>query len=274
MRLGAPVQNFSTPEQWIASLRQHGYRAAYYPLDADVDIQTHNQYAEAAQRADITIAEVGAWSNPISPEDEIRNAAIEKCQVQLALADEVGARCCVNIAGSRSEKWDGPHPDNLSDDTFNLIVETVQAIIDAVNPIRSFYVLETMPWIFPDSPESYLKLMKAINRKHFAVHLDPVNLINCPHRYFNNGTFLRECFRILGPHIKSCHAKDVILKDTLTVHLDEVRPGLGGLDYKIFLSCINQLSNVSLMLEHLPDEDYPRAAAYIRKTARGIDIPL
>lgn len=274
MRLGAPVQDCSTPEQWIVSLREFGYSAAYYPLDADADRQTHQRYAEAAQHADIIIAEVGAWSNPISPDDGTRNAAIEKCHVQLALADEVGARCCVNIAGSRSAKWDGPHPDNLSDDTFNLIVETVRAIIDAVNPKRSFYVLETMPWIFPDSPESYLRLVKAINRKQFAVHLDPVNMINCPRRYFNNSAFLQECFRLLGPYIKSCHAKDIILKDTLTVHLDEMRPGLGGLDYKTFLSCINQLDDVPLMLEHLPDEDYPHAAEYIRKTAREIDISL
>jgi len=202
----------------------------------------------------------------------IRNAAIEKCQAQLALADEVDARCCVNIAGSCSEKWDGPHPDNFSSDTFDLIVETVRTIIDAAKPTRSFYVLETMPWIFPDSPESYLKLVKAINRQQFAVHLDPVNLINCPRRYFNNSDFLQECFRLLGPHIKSCHAKDIILKDALTVHLDEVRPGLGGLDYKTLLRCVNQLDDVPLMLEHLPDEDYPRAAEYIRKTASGLDI--
>lgn len=274
MRLGAPVQDYSTPEQWIASLRQHGYRAAYYPLDADVDMQTHHRYVQAAARYDIVIAEVGAWSNPISPDAVARNAAIEKCQAQLALADEIGARCCVNIAGSRSEKWDGPHLDNLSSDTFDLIVETVRTIIDTVNPKRSFYVLETMPWIFPDSPESYLQLVKAINRKQFAVHLDPVNLINCPYRYFTNSAFLQKCFRLLGPYIKSCHAKDIILKDKLTVHLDEVRPGLGRLDYKTFLSCINQLDDVPLMLEHLPDEAYPPAAEYIRKTASELEIML
>jgi hypothetical protein len=31
----------------------------------------------------------------------------------LALADEIGSLCCVNISGSRGSQWDGPHPDNL-----------------------------------------------------------------------------------------------------------------------------------------------------------------
>ena len=51
---------------------------------------------------------------------------------------------------------------------------------------RTYYALETMPWIFPDSADSYLALVKAIDRKAFAVHYDPVNMINCPQRLFDN----------------------------------------------------------------------------------------
>ncbi len=60
-------------------------------------------------------------------------------------------------------KWDGPHPDNFSRDTFDLIVQSTREIIDAVKPQRTFYALETMPWIFPSSPDEYLELIKAID---------------------------------------------------------------------------------------------------------------
>jgi len=274
MRLGAPVAEKSTPEAWIHAIQQHQYRAAYYPLDAQADSVTHQAYVDAAKDADIVIAEVGAWSNPISPDDNIRTSAIEKCQRQLALADEVGARCCVNIAGSRGTEWDRPHPDNLSSDTFDLIVETTRNIIDAVQPKRTYFTLEAMPWIFPDSPQSYLHLIQTIDRKQCAVHLDPVNMINSPRRYFDNTSFLKECFSILGQYIKSCHAKDIIIRDQLTVHLDEVRPGLGALDYRTFLTCANQLNDVPFMLEHLPQDEYPIAATFVRQTARTLDISL
>jgi sugar phosphate isomerase/epimerase len=273
MRLGGPVgTDGADPDRWAAEVRRRGYSAVTFPLKgADAAA-----YAAAARAADIVIAEVGAWSNPLSPDDATRRAALALCQERLALADELGARCCVNIAGSRGQRWDGPHPDNLTPDTFALIVETVRAIIDAVQPRRTFYTLETMPWIYPDSAESYLHLIRAIDRERFAVHLDPVNLVCSPQRYFASAALIRDCFATLGPIIKSCHAKDIRLGDGLTVHLDEVRPGLGALDYDVYLTELNKLdADTPLILEHLEsEEDYVLAAEHIRSVAGRIEVAI
>jgi sugar phosphate isomerase/epimerase len=277
MRLGGPVfVQSGDPDEWIAALRQAGYRAAYCPVGHEADSGIIQAFAAAAQAADIVIAEVGAWSNPISPDDVVRRAAVEKCQRQLALADEIGALCCVNIAGSRGTVWDGPHPDNLSPATFDLIVETTRQIIDAVRPKRTCFTLETMPWVFPDSVESYLALIEAIDRPQFAVHLDPVNLISSPQRFFANGALIHECFTRLGPYIKSCHAKDIQLSTKLTVHLDEVRPGLGALDYQMFLREMDRLpADTPLMLEHLQEpDDYRLTADYVRSVAAQVGVRL
>lgn len=277
MRLGAPVFDpYQDPATWIAALQRRGYRAAYCPLKPDADDAMIRAYARAAAAADIVIAEVGAWSNPLSPDEATRAAAIAKCQAGLALADAIGARCCVNIAGSRGPKWDGPHPADLTPETFDLIVQTVREIIDAVKPTRTFYTLEPMPWMYPDSADSYLALLRAIDRPQFAVHLDIVNLINSPQRYFANADLIRECVAKLGPWIKSCHAKDIALADRLTVHLDEVRPGLGGLDYRTLLRELDALDpDLPLMLEHLPGQaDYDAAAAYVRTVAKEMEVRL
>ena len=277
MKLGGPVfSDASTPERWVAALRAQGYRAAYCPVDNAADAATIRAYARAAEEADVVIAEVGAWSNPLSPDEGERNAAIAHCQKQLALADAIGARCCVNISGSRGPQWDGPHPDNLTPEAFEQIVETVRGILDVVQPTRTFYALETMPWAYPDSPDSYLRLIQAIDRPQFAVHLDPVNMISSPQRYYASGDFLRECFTKLGPYVKTCHAKDIVLQGRLTVHLDEVRPGLGALDYRTFLRELDRLNpDTPLMLEHLPTpEEYAQAAEYVRGVAREIGVTL
>ncbi|MGC8779712.1 MAG: sugar phosphate isomerase/epimerase family protein [Anaerolineae bacterium] len=277
MRLGAPVfEPYSDPDAWIAAVQRRGYRAAYCPVKPEADAETIRAYARAAEAADIVIAEVGAWSNPLSPDAATRAAAIAKCQAGLALADAIGARCCVNIAGSRGAKWDGPHPADLTPETFDLIVQTVREIIDAVRPTRTFYTLEPMPWMYPDSADSYLALIRAIDRPHFAVHLDIVNLVNSPQRYFDNAGLIRECVAKLGPWIKSCHAKDIVLADRLTVHLDEVRPGLGGLDYRTLLRELDTLDpDLPLMLEHLPgQEEYDAAARYVREIAQATGVTL
>lgn len=277
MRLGGPIfQKYDSPESWVQAVRRLGYRAAYCPLDAQASEVEIRAYARAAREADIVIAEVGAWSNPLSPDPLERQAALEKCKASLLLADEIGARCCVNIAGSRGAKWDGPDPLDLTEETFQMIVDTVREIIDAVRPARTYYTLEPMPWMYPDSVEAYQALVEAIDRRAFAVHFDPVNLINCPERYFHNRDLIQEAVEVLGAHIRSCHAKDIVLRDHLTVHLDEVRPGLGGLDYRAYLSALARCDpDMPLLLEHLPSEsDYAAAAAHIRAVGRDLGITL
>ncbi len=275
MRLGSPVfGDWSDPEKWAMAARARGYRAAFCPLDTNAPNDIIQAYKEAANKADIVIAEVGAWSNPLSPDEATRRNAFEKCVASLALAEEIGARCCVNISGSRGDQWDGPHPLNLTNETFEMIVETVRAIIDAVNPKQTFYTLETMPWMYPDSSDSYLKLIKAIDRRAFAVHFDPVNLINCPEKYFTNGALIQDFVAKLGTYIKSVHAKDILLTGELTLHLQEVRPGLGNLDYRTLLSSLATLDpDLTIMLEHLHnEEEYHLAKEYVSNKMMELKI--
>jgi sugar phosphate isomerase/epimerase len=274
VRLGGPVfEKYQDPAGWIAALKKLGYSAAYCPVGADAADDVVKAYEQAAKEANIIIAEVGAWSNPISPDEKTRKEALEKCRRQLHLADRIGARCCVNITGSRGEQWDGPSEKNFTDETFDMIVETTRGIIDDVKPTSTYFTLETMPWAYPDSPDSYLRLFKAIDRERFAVHLDPVNIVSSPQRYFGNGDLIRECFAKLGPYIKSCHGKDILLQLKLTTHLDEVRPGLGGLDYATFLKELSKRPDVPLMLEHLPNaEEYRLAAEYVRSVGKKVGV--
>jgi len=277
MRLGGPIfRPYADAQEWIDLVKAAGYRAAYCPVNGDAGEDVVKAFAAAAEKADIVIAEVGTWSNPLSPNEAERLEALEKCKKGLDLADRIGANCCVNIAGSRGDKWDGPCPSDLTAETFDRIVETVRDILDSVQPKRSFYTLETMPWMFPDSADSYLELIRAIDRRSFAVHFDPVNLVCSPQRYFANRALIRDFVDKLGAKIKSVHAKDIILRDRLTVHLDEVLPGTGGLDYRTLLQCLNSLpQDVPVLLEHLPGEaEYIQAANYIRSTAGEIGIPL
>jgi len=277
MRLGGPVYaDCSTPEKWIAGLKKHGYSAAYCPVGNDASDEVVRAYADAAKAANLVIAEVGAWSNPMSPNAEDREKALDLCQKQLALADRIGARCCVNIAGSRGPIWHGHDPLNLTDETLAMIVETTREIIDAAKPTRTYYTLECMQWVYPESADSYVRLIEAIDRERFAVHLDPTNLVNSPYRFYNTGDLIRECFAKLGPKVRSCHAKDVALAQESIIHLSEVRPGLGGLDYRTYLQELDRLDpDTPLMIEHLPnEEEYALAAEHIRKVAAEVGVAI
>ena len=277
MRLGGPVlKKGLDPQAWAKEVAALNYRAALCPVSLDADDATVRAFAQAAAQADIIIAEVGAWSNPLSPDEKTRNEALAKCKAALRMAEKIGARCAVNIAGSLGTQWDGPDPRNLTPETFDLIVQSVRDIIDSVKPTRTFYSLEPMPWMYPDSADSYLRLIRAIDRRTFAVHYDPVNIVCSHQNYYQSGKFIREFFTKLGANVRSCHAKDILLDPKFNIHLDQVRPGLGALDYAAFLRELSKLDpDMPLILEHLPNEqEYRLAAEHVRRVAAQEGIQL
>lgn len=113
VRLGGPIfLRSANPAELAREHRRLGYSAAYCP-DTKLDDAARVERAFAAEN--VVIAEVGAWRNMLDPDPAKReqnvNYVIERC----ALADAVGARCCVDIAGSfNPEIWYGMHPKNLS----------------------------------------------------------------------------------------------------------------------------------------------------------------
>src|SRR4030067_930229 len=84
IRLGGPVfGKFDGPHAWARAVKDLGYSAAYCPVGAAEKDDVVSAYADAAKNAGIVIAEVGAWSNPISPDEKERSDAQEKCSKQL-----------------------------------------------------------------------------------------------------------------------------------------------------------------------------------------------
>jgi len=278
MRLGAPVfVESGDPEEVARAHRALGYRGAFCPHVELEDGERIRAVREAFAKHDVVIGEVGVWNNLMDPDEGKRRANLEAMKRGLALADEVGALCCVNIAGSRNAaNWAGPHPENLSQGTLELAAANAREIIDAVKPKRAKLTYEMMPWVVPDSADSYAELIRAIGRPAFGVHLDVVNIINGPARYYDNASVTRECFEKLGPQIVSCHLKDIKLSEELTVHLDEVIVGQGGFDIRTMLLEVEKLAHrPPVLLEHLQTaEEFDQARRYVQGLAKEIGVPL
>jgi L-ribulose-5-phosphate 3-epimerase UlaE len=147
-------------------------------------------------------------------------------------------------------------------------------VIDAVKPTRTVFSVEMMGWTVPDSPDSYLKLIKAVDRRAFGVHLDVCNIINSPSRFYHSSAVIEECFKKLGRWIASCHAKDLAWEVELNVHFREVIPGRGEVDYKAYLRELSRLDHdAPLMLEHLKTaEEYEEGKRYIQKVAADMGV--
>lgn len=274
MRLGGPAFDIAEEPRALVDYHQKsGFSAAYMKR---IDDKTkRDEIVAAYAEANIMLAEFGAYGiNILETDDVLRQKNLDEICDRLAYADEVGVRCCVVHGGSyQTGGWGKPNPQNFGEQAFEDTVRAVQSIVDKVQPTRTKLVMETEKYVFPDDPDIYLRLIQAIDREGFGVHLDPINIVSSPKLLYANGEFIKDCFNKLGSHIVSCHSKDVTTIDHYPYHITETYTGDGQLDYDIYLTELAKLhDDVPLMIEHLNAEQLPRARDFLLQKAESLDL--
>lgn len=273
---GSVVGSWKTSEDWAKLLQSTGFAAIPCPVDSNTDKVLAKEVITATREMGVVIAEVGVWRNVLAKDKADRAAALEYAKAQLALAEEYGIPCCVNIAGAQGARWDGAYKENYTQETYELIIHTVRDIIDSVQPKTAFYTLEPMPWMLPDGPDEYLQMITDIDRAQFAAHMDFVNMINSPRRFLYAQEFIEECMQKLAPHIKSTHLKDSLMKPDFTTVIHETAPSLGQLDFTLVLSSIHHHlpADAPVLLEHMNTfEEYDKAFRHVQAIAEAAGIP-
>ena len=258
----------SSPKEWAEKHKGLGLQVVNFPVDYLSGKEVYSAYRRAADEAGLVIAEVGVWRNTLAADAGERRKWMDYAVGQLRMADEIGARCCVNVVGTPyGPRWDGGYRDNFSEQAWQEAVGMIRQIIDEAKPQHAKYCIESMPWMIPSSPDEYLRLIDAVDREAFGVHLDVVNMITSPERYFFNDRFLTECFEKLKGRICSCHLKDVRLKEEYTFQLEECACGEGELDINLYARLADEeRKDIPMIIEHLTtDEEYIRSIDYVRK---------
>ena len=257
-----------SPEEWASKHKALGLESVVFPVNCDDGEDTIMAYKKAADEAGLTIAEVGVWRNTLASDPDERRQWINYAIRQLRMADAIGAACCVNVVGTPyGPRWDGGYRDNFSSELWDMAVGMIRQIIDAVRPAHTKFCIETMPWMIPSSPDEYLRLIEDVDCPEFGTHLDVVNMITTPRRYFFNDEFLEECFQKLHGTIVSCHLKDIMLKQEYTFQLQECACGEGTLDIERYAQLATaENPHMPMIIEHLTtDEEYVASVRYVQE---------
>ncbi len=280
MLLGGTIAGqWETPEQWETLLTASHFKAVTAPFTCRSPRKLIDACCKIAARHQVKIAEIGVWRNILDRDPSTAAEHLAFAKGQLALADELDIPCCVNIVGTESrEGWDAADRSNFTAETYDRIIASIRDIIDTVQPVRAFYCIEPMPWMVPDSPETYLKLIQDVDRPQFSAHMDFVNMINCPRRYLSAEAFIDECFSALAPYIRSTHLKDTRMHPTrLTTILEECSPGEGALDFAAVLRIMDRYlpKDAPVLLEHMTTfEEYDRAYRYVAEKAEQAGVAI
>ena len=258
----------SSPEEWAMKHKALGLQAVVFPVSCNDGEETVMAYKKAADDAGLTIAEVGVWRNTLAANSDERRQWTDYAVNQLRMADAIGAACCVNVVGTPyGPRWDGGYRMNFSTELWDMAVAMIRQIIDTARPVRTKFCIESMPWMIPSCPDECLRLLEDVDRAEFGTHLDVVNMITSPRKYFYNDEFLHECFEKLHGTIVSCHLKDIRLKPEYTFQLQECACGQGTLDIELYARLATAENPcMPMIIEHLAtDAEYTASVRYVRE---------
>jgi len=264
-----------TPEETVKRIRE-GRFTAVNTQPSQWNSSERTELAAALKKYDVTVFEVGAYSNIIHPDTAAREKILSAIVRKFEDSESVGGSLVATVSGCCDPKYlINPHPDNWSSATCKVLVSSVRRILNDTSGMKTSLGMEAQITTNIDGPGAHRHLIDEVGDPRCAVNLDPTNMVNLD-RYFHTAELLDECFDMLGESILGCHAKDTWIEpDVQTLIIHEVCPGRGVMDYRRYLTRMSRMKRPrALFPEHLPADQYPEADAFIRKTAEAAGVRI
>ena len=210
------------------------------------------------------------------PNPAVRDQVVGKIERGIEVARDLAAHTCLIRTGSRNPVGSySPSRLNRTPEARALLVETLKRIAAKAESEAVTIVIETHLLTIMGSPEINRDVLQAVGSERMTVVMDYVNHFQNLDQVYNSTERLQHIFEIMNPSSVVGHCKDIKLSPGLVLHIDEEIPGDGELDLATALKLWHDAHpDGYMLLEHLPNEKYPRAAANVHRILAEAGIPV
>lgn len=272
-----------SPEAAVKALTDKGFHGAIAGVDTIEGMKDSvlREMKSALKQHDVVVFEVGGYRNLLHTDEATRQANCKHIARCLEAAEKIGCKMVGTISGSRNPEGNqfgdnyAVHPDNWTLATWNILISSLKQILSDTSGLKAAIGLEAQVTTNLDGPLAHKRIMEDMGSDRIKVNLDPTNMCHL-YNHFHTTELINECFDMLGEDIYGCHAKDsYVLPHSQTVHVQEVCPGRGNLDYETYLVRLSRMKwERSLLPEHIPGDQFDEAYAYIRKVAAKVGVKI
>ena len=218
----------------------------------------------------------GMYDPIISTDEMVRRAGVHRAQEIIRLASQLGAAMVgIRPTSLNPEFTWWPYPDNYLPATETRLIRSLREIASACEAHGVPIALECHVTTKLDSPKTVRSVLEAVDSPWVKVNLDPVIFVDSITTTYQTAALLTELFEELAPYIASAHIKDVYVENRHVVHISEIIPGDGLLDFDAFFTGFEALLPDGYgFIEHLPESQIPQAAAFVRMKLRQLGISI
>ena len=210
------------------------------------------------------------------PDAAVREAAVASVVRGMPTAAALGAQHYLFRPGSLNPAgaWTS-HRDNYLPESMTRLVETLKPIAEQAEHHELTLVMETHAVSIMDSPETCRDVVERVGSDRLRIVMDFVNHFQTLRQVYDSAARLNHIFDVMGPVAPMAHIKDIRVQNGLVLHLDEEVPGEGELELGVALKRFDAMYPDGYgLIEHLPVEKIPLAAANVRQIAaeNGVQI--
>ena len=219
------------------------------------------EIGDAIKGAGKSVALIGAYFNPVHPnEDKIRHGMAVFADY-LALASDLGCDVVGSETGSyMGDPW-GFHEDNRTKEAEGRVVETFRHLADVAAAHGARVGIEGAFNHVCYSPDVLDSVVRAIGRDNVGIIFDLYNYLDISN-YSEAYSILKRGHELFGKEIILYHLKDFVLVDGA---LKQCAVGKGILDYDRILREIYSVNpDATLVFEGTADKDMAESLAYIK----------
>jgi sugar phosphate isomerase/epimerase len=288
-----------TLEETAKKIRALGFNTVQLDLGfTDMDLSYEGltpdkckQIRDTFRKHDLPICCISGYTNFIHPDPGQQKANMAMLKKTIECAKYLGTPYVISETGTLNpeNEW-MPHPDNKTEEGYAKCRDAIAEIVQCAGDNGATFLLETYVNNVIGSIEETERLFADINHPALELLMDPTNYFET-HNIGNMDGELNRIFDSLSHHVKIGHAKDVkmiaedkgvqISDDAGTEERHALKgvgqielppPGLGELNYDLYIQRLGaDHPNIPLIIEHLPEDDVPRAKKFIdeKLTANG-----
>lgn len=256
-----------------------GFSGAQVFFDRPLEAQSNDiaRVKRAFDDAGLVVAQTNGWYEClINPDDATRAEGIRGMQALVRAGRQLDTRFVYVRPGSINPNghwW--PHPDNHLPQTFDRLVASLKQVCavaeaEGVRVGVEGHVVSTL-----DKPQRVRDLIDAVGSAALGFCMDPVNFTGTVQDVYNTARILNELYDLLGKDMLAAHVKDCALLDAHVVHIVEVIPCTGRMNYEVFMRrWVECCPQGYFLIEHLPDDKVVIAREAVGQKAKQFGIPL
>ena len=228
---------------------------------------------------------ISGYTNIIHPDPEEREKRVGYLKEIIRHAQYLGTPYVISETGTFNTESDWVHhPKNKTEEGFEVCREVIADLSQHAYDHGAVFLLETYVNNVVGSVEETVKMFAHVDHPGLGLLMDPTNYFES-HNIDEMDGILEQVFDTLSDKIRIGHAKDVKRSgdDKSEKHVDigddeameshtfrgvgEIElpaPGLGELNYDLYLKRLAEKHpNIPMIIEHLEEDDVPRAKAFI-----------